>query len=68
MFQPIILALRHLGKVLTAGMLVALTGCGSGGDAGVGGVSPSEARALNEAATMLDNSAAPALSNTIKAP
>ncbi|MET0249422.1 MAG: hypothetical protein ABW164_06805 [Sphingobium sp.] len=31
-----------------------LAACGSGSDEGVGGVSASEARALNEAAAMLD--------------
>ncbi|WIW88651.1 hypothetical protein K3M67_01295 [Sphingobium sp. V4] len=34
--------------------LVALAGCGAEPDDGVGGVSASEARALNEAAALLD--------------
>ncbi len=41
------------------GALVALQGCGvSDDDEGVGGVSASEAQALNEAAAMLDERAA----------
>lgn len=35
-------------------MVLLTSGCGSSGDDGVGGVSASEARALNEAAAMLD--------------
>ncbi|PHQ61207.1 MAG: hypothetical protein COC10_12440 [Sphingobium sp.] len=35
-------------------MLLSLAGCGPAGDDGVGGVSTSEARALNEAAAQLD--------------
>lgn len=35
-------------------LLLGLAGCGSGSDDGVGGVSASEARALNEAAATLD--------------
>lgn len=38
---------------IVAGLL-ALTGCGSGEQEGVGGVSASDARALNEAAAKLD--------------
>jgi hypothetical protein len=37
---------------------LALAACGDGGDASVGGVSPSEAQALNDAAEMLDERAA----------
>ncbi|MBB6123162.1 hypothetical protein [Sphingobium subterraneum] len=45
---------RHL--VLIALASAALTGCGSSGeDDGVGGVTQGEARALNEAAEMLDS-------------
>ncbi|NWK95404.1 hypothetical protein DM806_06935 [Sphingobium lactosutens] len=35
-------------------LLLGLAGCGSGSDDGVGGVSASEARALNEVAATLD--------------
>lgn len=37
---------------------VALSGCGDGAADSVGGVSPSEAKALNDAAEMLDERAA----------
>jgi uncharacterized protein YceK len=44
--------------------LIALSGCGSPRDDTVGGVTQSEAQALNDAATMLDNNAvAPVLAN-----
>ncbi len=56
-----------MNRALMAGMLAALAGCGSGGDTDVGGVTPSEARALNDAAAMLDDAATPAIANT-KAP
>jgi hypothetical protein len=44
--------------------LIALSGCGSPSDDTVGGVTRSEAQALNDAATMLDNNAlAPVIGN-----
>ncbi|HUD93161.1 hypothetical protein [Sphingobium sp.] len=44
-------------SVLIAPTLLCLAGCGSGSDDGVGGVSASEARALNEVAATLDTQA-----------
>lgn len=47
--------------IRAAGLLLAplaLAGCGPADDSTVGGVSPSEAKALNEAAEMLDEQAA----------
>lgn len=43
--------------VPTAAILLMLAGCGDGGQAGAGGVSPEEAQALDNAAEMLDASA-----------
>ncbi|CAH0352247.1 hypothetical protein BH11PSE5_BH11PSE5_25060 [soil metagenome] len=57
------------GFLLTIALPLALAACGEGasGD-GVGGVSASEARALNQAAEMLDNRpASPAAQNATAA-
>ncbi|MCI4590316.1 hypothetical protein MOK15_09435 [Sphingobium sp. BYY-5] len=48
-------------QMLWLPVLLSLTGCGSGSDDGVGGVRAGEARALNEAAAMLDAQAGTAL-------
>lgn len=51
-------------RILAMLALIALSGCGSPSDDTVGGVTRSEAQALNDAATMLDkNAAAPAIEN-----
>lgn len=44
-------------KPLLMTALLALASCGSPNDPGVGGVTRSEAEALNDAATMIDNNA-----------
>jgi len=44
-------------RLLTASLLAALASCSSPNDPGVGGVTRSEAEALNDAASMLDNNA-----------
>jgi hypothetical protein len=57
---------RHYGvmRKLTLIALIALSGCGSPGEDTIGGVTRSEAQALNDAATMLDNNAvAPVVGN-----
>jgi hypothetical protein len=43
--------------LLIVPLLLALAGCNSPNDPGVGGVTRSEAEALNDAAAMLDNNA-----------
>jgi hypothetical protein len=53
---------------LAIGLMMTLTGCGSGGNADVGGVTPGEARALNEAAAMLDKQAGSLAPHAAKAP
>ncbi len=54
-----------LKKVLTAAMLaLALTACGRS-DQDIGGVSPDEAEALNEAAETLDAQAPPPLNEVL---
>jgi len=64
---------RTHGPMLWAGiapllpLAVLLAGC-DGGNQGVGGVSADEARALNEAAEMLDNRAVPPGDDNILAP
>ncbi|WP_293880146.1 hypothetical protein [Sphingomonas sp.] len=51
-------------RVLALLALVALSGCGSPSDDTVDGATRSEAQALNDAATMIDNNAvAPVLRN-----
>ncbi|MGE4321551.1 MAG: hypothetical protein AB7E60_00805 [Sphingobium sp.] len=46
--------MRRLPITAPAALLLLLTACGPASDAGVGGVSASEASALNDAAAMLD--------------
>lgn len=46
-------------RILFAVMPLLLAGCGASGDPAAGGVSPSEAQALNDAAAMLDQTEPP---------
>jgi hypothetical protein len=49
-------AVHVASTILSAGLLT-LTACGSPNDPGVGGITRSEAEALNDAASMVDNNA-----------
>ena len=46
-------------KLLMVALAIALTGCGSPNDPGVGGVTKAEAEQLNEAAEMLNQDKPP---------
>lgn len=46
--------MRKIGIIAASTALLSLAACGSGSESGVGGVSASEASALNDAAAMLD--------------
>lgn len=56
--------LRPISLFMTASLLFTLTSCGSQDSGeGVGGVTASEARALNDAAEMLDSRSSPSPEN-----
>lgn len=54
--MPVESPVRIISGIMLAALTLALTGCGARDDGeGVGGVTASEARALNDAAEMLDS-------------
>jgi hypothetical protein len=59
------MAVNKAGRAMMMGMALGIGGCGQNVDgSGVGGVSASEADALNDAAAMLDSRPAPAENRT----
>jgi len=55
-------------RLLLSSLIAALTSCSSPNDPDVGGVTRSEAEALNDAASMLDNNAVEPMSDPTHVP